>query len=149
MTPNLFLTKISYPSFKTNTLVELNLVNEGDEVGLCYMGQTYQYICVKRIGGKNHLQIKQGSFNDSEDVVLFDSIYLNKEIEFNLNLYENSGIGHIDQAYYQLGFNKTMFKEKYQATAGRWIGGKVGIYAKGLVLGGYARFKHYNVKEVK
>ena len=147
--PNLFLTKLSYPSFKCSTLVELNLVNDGDEVGLCYMGQTYQYICVKRIDGKNHLQIKQGEFNNDCDVVLFDSIYLNKEIEFNLNLFEKSGIGHIDQAYYQLGFNKTIFKEKYQATAGRWIGGKIGVYAKGLETGGFARFKHYKVKEVK
>lgn len=149
MTPNLFLTKLSYPSFKVSTLVELNLKNDGDEVGLCYMGQDYQYICVRRIKGKNHLQVRQGHFNQDEDVVLFDSIYNNKEIEFDLNLKEIGGIGYINQAKYQLGFNKTIFKDKYSATPGRWIGGKVGIYAKGLALGGSARFKYYRVKSVK
>lgn len=140
-TPNLFLTKLSYPSFKTTTLCALRLTMDGDEVGLCYMGSIYSYICVKRIKGKNHLQVKTGAFNQAEDVVVFDSIYQNNEIEFILKfLYPGK---------YQLGFNKTIFKTEYQAFSGRWIGGKVGIYARSeQVSSGYARFKYYKVKAV-
>ncbi|MDE6047353.1 MAG: hypothetical protein K2F56_01855, partial [Anaeroplasmataceae bacterium] len=49
----------------------------------------------------------------------------------------------------QLGFNKTIFKNEYQALPGRWIGGKVGIYARGEKESlGFARFKYYKVKAV-
>ena len=49
---------------------------------------------------------------------------------------------------YQLGFNEIMLKSKYQAYPGRWIGGKVGIYAKGIKNGGYAKFKYFKVKKL-
>ena len=38
MTPNLFLTKLAYEAFNTETLVDIKLMNDGDELGLCYMG---------------------------------------------------------------------------------------------------------------
>ncbi|MBO5712277.1 MAG: family 43 glycosylhydrolase, partial [Acholeplasmatales bacterium] len=41
-TPNLFLTKIGYKSFTIKTKAEISLVNDGDEIGLCFMGQKYQ-----------------------------------------------------------------------------------------------------------
>lgn len=38
----------------------------------------------------------------------------------------------------------------YEATKGRWIGGKVGIYARSNHDSvGFARFKYYKVKAVK
>lgn len=143
LTPNLFLTKLSFPSFKTTALCELQLKNDGDEVGLCYMGNIYYYICIRRIGGKNHLQVRSGGFNQREDVVRFDCLYENKEIEFTLKF--------VYPGVYQLGFNRTLFKEKYQALPGRWIGGKIGLYARGTSSNseGYARFKYYKVKAVK
>ena len=51
---------------------------------------------------------------------------------------------------YQLGFNGTLFKEEYTALPGRWIGGKIGIYARGKSgTNGYGRFKFFKVKAVK
>ncbi|MDE5547134.1 MAG: hypothetical protein K2I88_06690, partial [Anaeroplasmataceae bacterium] len=98
-------------------------------------------ICVKRIQGKNHLQVRSGAFNQTEDVVLFDSIYQNNEIEFILKF--------TYPGKYQLGFNKTIFKQEYLALPGRWIGGKVGIYARGEKESlGFAKFKYYKVKAV-
>ena len=139
LTPNLFLSKLAYPSFKVKTLCEINLSNDGDELGFCYMGNQYSYICITRINGVNHLQIKSGAFNQENDVVIFDCIYQNKEIEFNMN-FEEPG-------YYQLGFNGTMFKNKYKASPGRWIGGKIGIYARGKKNSkGSARFRFFKVK---
>ncbi len=140
-TPNLFLAKLGAKSFTIKTKAELSLVNNGDEIGLCFMGQRYQYICVTRINGVNHLQIKQGYFNQDNDIVLFDSIYHDDMIELQMKFNE-PGI-------YQLGFNGIYLKDKYEAYPGRWIGGKVGIYAKGKVLGGYATYKYFKVKKVK
>ena len=50
---------------------------------------------------------------------------------------------------YRLGFNDILFKEVYTALPGRWIGGKIGIYAKGLKSGGYAKFKYFKVRGTK
>lgn len=141
LTPNTFLTKIAYPSFKVQSLCEIRLKNDGDEIGFCYMGNQYQYLCIVRVKGDNHLQLRQGYFNQDHDVVLFDSIYRNNEIEFMMRLKE--------PGVYELGFNGTYLKDKFVATPGRWIGGKIGIYAKGLNSGGSARFKYYKVKSVK
>lgn len=141
LTPNVFLTKIAYPSFKVMALCELLLKNDGDEVGFCYMGRQYQYLCIARIQGKNHLQLRQGYFNQDHDVVLFDGIYQNNEIEFMMRFKENGT--------YQLGFNKTYLKGWFPALPGRWIGGKIGIYAKGKTTGGSARFKYFKTKSVK
>ncbi len=141
LTPNLFLTKIALYSFTVRTTCILDLVHEGDEVGLCYMGSNYQYICIKKVNGKNHLQLKQGYFNQDNDIVLFDSIYNGYEIEFMMKF---SG-----PDTYQLGFNKSYLKYKFTAFPGRWIGGKYGIYAKGLKTGGKAVFKSFVVKKVK
>lgn len=142
LTPNLFLTKLAFPSFKVESLCEIKLAKDEDEVGLCYMGNTYAYICIKRIHGVNHLQVRTGAFNQEYDVVIFDSIYQNNEILFSMK-FTYPGI-------YQLGFNGTSLKQCFTATPGRWIGGKIGIYARGASLSyGYGRFKFFKVKAVK
>lgn len=141
LTPNTLLTKIMYLSFTVKTKCILDLKNDYDEVGLCYMGSNYQYICIRRVDGKNHLQLRQGYFNQDHDVVLFDSIYQGAEITFMMKFsYPN---------IYQLGFNQSYLKNKFTATPGKWIGGKYGIYAKGLKDGGKAIFSSFIVKKVK
>lgn len=139
MTPNLFLTKLAYPSFTAKAMCILDLQNDGDEVGFTYMGSEYKYICVRRINGKNHLQIKEGKFNQTEDTVLFDVIYNNKTIEFMIKYKEPNK--------YQLGFNGVYLKDKYIAYPGRWIGGKIGIYAKGLKEGGQGIFHYFKTRK--
>ena len=62
LTPNLFLTKLALPSFTVHTLCHLHLEKDGDEVGLCYMGSSYAYVCVKRIHNQTYIQIRQGNF---------------------------------------------------------------------------------------
>lgn len=137
LTPNLFLTKIEKEFFSIKTEVILDLKNDGDEIGLCFMGSKYQYICVKRIDGINHLQIKQGYFNQDYDIVLYDIQYLNNEICLMAKFKDGS---------YSYGFNNIFFKEKYKAYPGRWIGTKYGIYARGITLGGSGKFKYFKVR---
>lgn len=137
LTPNLFLTKIEKESFTIITNSKLYLQNDGDEVGLCFMGSQYTYICIRRICSENHLQIRQGYFNQENDVTLFDIKYLNDNICFMAKFKDGT---------YSYGFNKTYLKEKYKAYPGRWIGAKYGIYAKGKQSGGYALFSDFKVR---
>ncbi|MBR4496407.1 MAG: family 43 glycosylhydrolase [Acholeplasmatales bacterium] len=136
--PNSLLTKILYPSFEVETKAILNL-EENDEAGLCYMGQSYSYITIKRINNKNHLLIKKGNFNDLDDEIIYDEIYDNNEIIFNLK--------YIEPNKYSLGFNNKYLPFSFIATPGRWIGGKYGIYAKGLN-NGYAKFDYFKCNKI-
>lgn len=138
MLPNLFLTKILYSSFEINTKAILFL-NEFDEAGLCYMGDTYSYICIKKISDANHLILKRGSFEENDNIIL-DEIYDSNEIIFNLK--------YIEPNKYYLGFNNKYFEYEFIATPGRWIGGKYGIYSKG-VNNGFAKFIYFKCMEMK
>lgn len=141
LVPNAFLTKLAYPSFTIKTKVELHLVNENDEIGFTYMGINYTYICIRKVNGKNHLLIKKGKFKETNDEILYDIAYEENTIEFMMK-FKYPGI-------YQFGYNNTLLKPKYEASVGRWIGGKVGIYAKGMKSGGYGVFEYFKVKPIK
>ena len=136
--PNLFLTKILYYSFNVKTEASLNLINNGDEAGFSYMGKDYAYISVKMIDNKKYLLLKQGSFNN-EDIILEKILYEDDKIIFNMK--------YIEPDIYMLGYNNKYFKYKFLATPGRWIGGKYGIFAKGLKDGGSAKFSYFKVKK--
>ena len=136
--PNSLLTKILYPSFEVKTKAILCLENE-EETGLCYMGKEYNYILIKKINDKLHLQVKKGSFEDEEDELIYDELYNSDEIIFNLK--------YIEPNKYYLGFNGKYLDFLFTATPGRWIGGKYGIYAKGNK--GFAKYKYFSCKEVK
>lgn len=139
LTPNLFLTKIVYKSFKIKTKCEFKL-NNNDEVGLTYMGSEYAYIVVKKIDNINHIQLKKGLFNGITDQVLEDVIYDNDSIEFDMKFKEN--------LTYQLGYNNHYFKNKFIATKGKWIGGKYGIFARSQNnSSGEAIFKYFKVNK--
>ena len=141
LTPNLFLTKLALPSFTVHTLCHLHLEKVGDEVGLCYMGSSYAYVCVKRIHNQTYIQIRQGNIKQEEDVILFEQPYGKSEIEFFME--------YIGPESYRLGYNEEVYHEVFTATPGRWIGGKYGIYAKGKESEGMATFKYFRVDEIK
>ena len=137
--PNSLLTKIAYYSFSVATKVKLNLVNDGDEVGLCYMGRTYAYISIKRINGKNHLLLSTGEFKN-DDTIIYDEIIEDNELVLNMK--------YIKPDTYQFGVNNKYFKNKFIATAGTWVGGKYGIFARGYSnSNGYSKFEYFKVKE--
>ena len=137
--PNLFLTKIAYYSFNVKAKVDLNLLNDNDEVGLCYMGSSYSYISIKRINGKNHLLLSTGEF-DKNDIIISDEEIIDNEVIFNLK--------YIKPDKYYLGINNKYFKNQFIATPGRWIGGKYGIFARGDKNSlGFATFEYFKVSE--
>ncbi len=140
LTPNLFLQKLCYLNFKASVEVKLNLINDGDEVGFTLMGEEYGYICIKRINGKNFLNLYNGKFKEIDRLVS-SIIYKENNIKFNIKYkYPNK---------FNLGYNDIYFKETFIAKPGRWIGSKIGIYAKGLKNSlGSAKFNNFLVKKV-
>ncbi len=135
--PNSLLTKLVFYSFEIKTKCIINLINNNDEVGLCYMGNKYSYISVKMINNKKFILLSIGKFNELDKII--------KKIPFD----DNEIIFNLKYSYpnkYQLGFNNCYFDEVFEATPGRWIGGKYGIFARGKKLGGNAKFLYFNVE---
>ncbi len=137
--PNSFLQKLFYMSFDVKSNVALNLTNN-DEAGLVLMGSEYAYVCVNKKNEKLYVEIKTGQFGQKEDITLFSEEYNDLKITFNLKFKAPDS--------YQLGFNGKYNKNVFKATPGRWIGSKVGIYAKGLKDSkGNALFENFIVRE--
>lgn len=135
--PNHFMQKVMFLEFNVEAMVELNLINDGDEVGLSMMGQNYSYICVVRRNGRNYLEVREGSFNADENI-LVSKEYKEKEIGFNISA-TNSNIYDLN---YSLGYNNEYLYNS-KADAGRWIGSKIGVYARGLESNGNAVIKYF------
>ena len=137
--PNTLLTKIYYYSFIVSTKLSLNLINDGDEAGLCYMGREYAYISVKRINNKNHLLISNGRIKE-EDNILLDEIIDKNEIILNMK--------YIKPDTYLFGVDNKYYNIKFKATAGVWVGGKYGIFSRGYSnSNGYSKFEYFKVRE--
>lgn len=136
MQENTYSEKVAFLSFKVVCLAELHLANDLDEVGFAMFGKSYSYLCVVRRNGKNYLEERIGEFG-LEDKVVSQTPYDKDYIEFimdcnNKNIYELS---------YRIGCNGELLGEERLAVAGRWVGSRVGFYARGNN-GGYAKFKY-------
>ena len=137
--PNAFLTKLIYKSFEVKTSCNLHL-NDGEDVGLCYMGMDYASINVINKNNKYYVRIIKGNFSDIENEIIYEEEYNDDKIIFNL-LY-------LEPNKYILGINNKYYKYEFIATPGRWIGGKYGIYCRGNN-GGYSKFNYFYVVEVQ
>ena len=58
-----FMINNYFENLDKNKITYLALKNDGDEAGFTYMGSQYHYLCIKNIKGVNHLQLKEGYFN--------------------------------------------------------------------------------------
>ena len=139
--PSVLLMPLLYPSFKVSALSSLALENENDEAGICFMGNPYRYLCVVRKNKKNHLQLKEGYFNQSYDVVLWDCVYQNKELEWMFRLQKNG--------FYQFGFNRIYLNFKHRISSNDLYGGRIGLYIRGMTGGGSVQWKFFKVRELK
>lgn len=134
--PYTFLQKLIYDSFIAQTRVVFDL-NENDETGLCVMGSKYAYISFKKINSKVMLYVKEGSF-DGNDSVVYEENYNSNEADLNI-IYDNNSY------YFCLNGKKLPFS--FKAYPGRWIGTKIGIFARGEN-NGYAKYSYFDVKKI-
>ena len=137
---NTYSEKIAYLNFKCKLKVELNLKDELDEVGFFIMGEKYSYLRVIRRNGKNYIEDRIGEFN-SEDETISSVLYEGKEIEF-IAVAENKNIYDLS---YRLGFDNMLSKNVRNAYAGRWVGARIGFYARGNG-SGFGLFKSFKIE---
>ncbi len=141
LTPNLFLQKLAYEDFIVSTKVSLSFMQEGDEAGLCIMGQDYGYLCVRYENGEHVLYLADGSFGNPNDHYEKITTLLDNEVTFHLTFKGPNS--------YHFAYNNITLSKEFIAAPGRWIGTKVGIYAKGLAKSsGKAVFKNFMMEEI-
>ncbi|MDE7075777.1 MAG: hypothetical protein K2O62_00450, partial [Clostridia bacterium] len=141
--PQLFMQKVCYKNFTVTCKCRLNLVNDGDEVGLTVFGKEYSYICAVKDGGRTYLEIRKGFLGEKKDVTLCRSLPYDKDyVTFKITAsYEER---HCLVIKYM--FCGRAFKQKFYAVPGKWIGAKVGIYARANGNSdGFGTFKYFRV----
>ena len=67
-----------------------------------------------------------------------------EEVDYNSNII-NLKMKFRYPGYYQLGINNQYFKTKFKATKGDWVGGRLGLFARGYT-NNYALFKYFKVR---
>lgn len=141
--PQLLLQKVGALSFDASVTFKLNLKNDGDEIGFTMMGLKYSYACIRKEENQNYLYIINKD-TDNEEVV-YKKEYALDEVTFgiiarNENLYELK---------YQYCINGELVDCQFEAFAGRWIGAKYGVYARGKSNGGYATTNSFTTTIIK
>lgn len=131
--PQLFTQKTPYFNFSVKTKCRLHLVNDGDEVGFTVFGEEYAYICAVRRGGRNYLEIRGGKIGGEEDETLCQSQpYDDTYVTFQMS----AKFERPDRLAYKFTFGGSAFTHKFYAAPGKWVGAKIGVYARGATPGG-------------
>jgi beta-xylosidase len=132
---NLLLQKFPAQIFQVETLLELNPANDSDEAGLIIIGQTYAALAIRQVAGAKHIVFRE---NGTDRVI--------GRVESNrvcLRLRVHAG----GKCTFQFSENSCDFKPlsiSFHATAGIWIGAKIGVYCMSRnTSNGYADFDYF------
>jgi beta-xylosidase len=126
--PNLILQKLPAPEFTVTTKLEFGKLAVGEKAGLIMMGASYSYLAVERTDGgarvvkvtcqdaaKGGTEIEEGSANCTGDSLL---------------LRVKASAGAVCQFSYSTdGKEFVPVGESFTASAGRWMGAKVGLFS--------------------
>ncbi|MDE7380464.1 MAG: glycoside hydrolase 43 family protein [Clostridia bacterium] len=141
--PQIFTTKITRRSFVAETEIETHLLCDGDEAGVAVTGEEYAYVSICRRDGQNLVQLKTNGFNGEQVLYTFKTEKNNFAIKItaeNKNLYDME---------YSFTVNDQKIPYMFKAAAGKWVGAKLGLYARNTALtekGGFAEFKYFKIK---
>lgn len=123
---NLLVQKWPAPEFQATALLHVEQLAEGDAAGMVSLGGRYSALVLQKREGRLILQQRTGEWNrNKEERVELeefsgDRIYLRMRVEKEKDVsFEVSGDG---QSFRALG-------EKVEATPGRWVGVKLGLFA--------------------
>jgi beta-xylosidase len=125
--PNLLLQKFPAPAFTVTTKLTFKLGFDGEEVGLIVMGLDYSYISIKQSNGKLYVSNivcrksdNKTPENTTNGVLLNDrTIFL--RVKVSSGAICNFSYSSDDMVFQAAG-------EAFSATAGKWIGAKVGLF---------------------
>lgn len=148
--PNLMTQKFPAPNFTADTKVKLTPedAKEGKTAGLLVMGTDYQSIVITNKADGYYVQLRRAEKADrgGEEKVIFESKLKGNEAYFKVKVSEPNGL-----CQFSFSEDGKKFKdagEKFQATPGKWIGAKVGLYSVSTQeanRGGYADFDYFRM----
>ena len=135
--PNLFLQKFPAPEFSATVKLQFFNHEEGDKTGLLIMGENYSYIGLQQVDGK--LKLVQNTCKEArtggKEVEQASTEMNRNEIYLRVTISHvpNSGThdAKVKFSYSLNGKHYQDFGTVFEATAGRWIGAKVGLFATG------------------
>lgn len=145
--PNLLLQKFSAPAFTATTTIDFSPARDGDEAGLIVFGYSYAWVGLRRnANGTRLVQVANVDANkpSAEHEVASRELTAEK-IFLHVTVAADAKCRF---AYSLDGKAFTPFGEEFLATAGRWVGAKVGLFAVGAPnppASGFADFGFFHV----
>ena len=118
-THNLLLQKFPARSFAVETTMDFAPQSPGEEAGLVVMGRTHAALAIRRAGEKNQIVFRN---NDTDEVIRNFSGH-------SIKLRVEVAAGGLCAFSFAEENDFVALPGAFQATAGHWIGAKVGIYA--------------------
>lgn len=126
--PNLLMQKFPAPAFTATTLLDFSTGRENEEAGLIVFGYSYAWIGLRRdAGGARLVQVMHPQADkESNDRVAASIDAPGQRVFLRVSVTADARCRF---AYSMDGTSFTPFGEELQATQGRWVGAKVGIFA--------------------
>lgn len=122
--PQIFTAKITRLSFCAETRVRPAFREEGDEAGLAVTGESYAYVRVVRRGGENFIELCKNG--EGGDETVFRKPCADGELTLRIRA-TNQNIYSLRIIFY---VNGEKLPYAFYATAGRWTGAKIGLFAR-------------------
>ena len=146
--PNLLLQKFSAPAFAATTGLDFpGAAHAGDEAGLIVFGYSYAWVGLRR--GANGVRLVQVANIDANKPGAEHEVASRATTAGRIFLRVIVAADAKCRFAYSLdGKTFTPFGEVFQATAGRWVGAKVGLFAAGAPnapASGFADFAFFHV----
>jgi beta-xylosidase len=147
--PNLLLQKFAAPVFTARAKLCYRFENNGDLCGLMISGLTYYYLAVERDNDTCKLNAVKGfEENGVRTEQVFAQKILQQADEGAIVLQVEVKNGNCTFAYSQGGGELIHISTAFEATPGRWIGAKAGIFClnkNGQAGGGYADYEAFDI----
>jgi beta-xylosidase len=139
LAPNLLLQKFPAPEFAAATTLEFTPLAEGDRTGLIVFGDDYAWIGLQQRGGRTELAyaVCHGAARGGAETVIG---LKETPAGARLCLRVTVRAGGVCTFAYRIGdADYVPVGKPFTATAGRWVGAKVGLFATGSA-GAHADF---------
>jgi len=117
--PNVLLQKFPALTFTAETLVEASLLQPGEEAGLVVMGQSHAALAVRHMGAVNVLVFR----TDDQETCLGETPA--RAFRLRVEIHR----GGICEFSYALADEFVTVPQTVQATKGKWVGAKLGLYS--------------------
>ena len=142
----LLLQKLPAAQFTATATLDLSGLGDGDSSGLLLYGLDYAWIGVQRSGGANRLVLDTclkamaGCRDEEQAAVKLPA----RRVYLRLQMAEG---GHASFSYSLDNKNYQVFGQPFSATAGRWVGARMGLFsaASSAQGGGFVDVDDFNV----